>query len=215
MRSVGKWKAEQLADLIKARFPHLHSVIGIPARWQELTPEDFSLIENANAVVSCIGEWAAEGPLNQWHVRSGAKTPIVYGWLGEHGATGHALVVIHVGPCLACLLNEDGNMRDCEIEWAEEQLRMTEPACGTAFHPFGPIELAHTEVLVADLVVDLLSGKQNENCHRVYATCTDRVRLLGGTWSQRHLDIRNGFDGHMEFVRQWVRRADCPVCGGA
>jgi molybdopterin/thiamine biosynthesis adenylyltransferase len=164
VRSLGSSKAEELARNLSVRFPHLNTIDGFHARWEVLNAEQLGRVQNADIIVSCMGEWSAEGPLNEWHIRSGARRPIVYGWLGERGATAHGLAVIQASPCLACLVDDDGDMRELETVWQQDGLQQTEPACGTSFHPFGPIEVARAEAMVADLCMDVLTAVRNESC---------------------------------------------------
>lgn len=40
-----------------------------------------------------MGDWEAEGGLNEWHVASGRQIPDVYGWTEPFACAGHAVAI--------------------------------------------------------------------------------------------------------------------------
>jgi molybdopterin/thiamine biosynthesis adenylyltransferase len=213
-QDVGSFKAAALAREITRRFPHIRAATPFAKNWLSLTPTELELIAKADLIVSAMGEWAGEGPLNEWHQAHPALPPIVYGWTEDHATAGHAVLVAAGRPgCLHCILNADGSPRAPETVWPEGATLRPEPACGASFQPFGSVELASTEALVADLCLDTLLGKATSPAHRVYATSTLRLTSVKGVWSDSHLALRpSSFDGAGVFTRFFEPRIDCPVC---
>lgn len=213
VRSVGFGKATSLAQEIGRRFPHMRTIDALPRSWAALSDPEREKIAQCDLIVCAIGDWAAEGPINEWHQTRGAVPPIVYGWMEERGAAGHALALLRPGGCIACLLNTDGSMRDPETRWQEGNMLKAEPACGVLYQPFGPVELGYVEMLVADLALDVLLGTVADNAHRICATSTARLAQLGGSWTASHISLRPpGMDGHCAIDRPFSARASCPVC---
>lgn len=209
MKDVGRNKAAALATLLQSRFPHLHTARAHESEWHRT--EDRERLFDANVVVSTIGEAAPELLLNETHLKRRASPPVVYGWMEERAAAAHALAVVKPTHCLRCLIDGDGGSLSPETHWHEDAgALIAEPACGTFFQPFGPIELAHAEAIVADLVVDVLSEKLLANAHRVYTTTTCRLAELGGQWTKQHLAIRPpDWCGGLQFDRKLPSSADC------
>jgi hypothetical protein len=211
--SVNINKAEALAGMLRQHFPHLRRIDDHPKSWQSLYERDRTIFEQASVIVSCLGEWSAEGQLGEWQVREHTSPPIVYGWLDEFGTASHAIVLTGIGPALSCILDPDGGLRVPETLWDGGGLLRAEPACGTLFQPYGPIDVAHAEVLVSRLCIDTLTGRTKEPCHRVYAGSTSQLIEAGGRWSASHLKSRPaGFDGPFEYERSLRICGQCHSC---
>lgn len=211
--SVGKPKADQLAAHLGLRFPHLRSIRPLRGRWERLSAADWSLVEESDLIVSTIGDWSAEGPLNEWHRRAAPRPPIVYGWLEEFAVAGHALLIADQPSCFRCIVDENGRIRKPETEPPAGHTLTSEPACGGAFQPFGPVDLAYAEAMVAELCLDVLLGRRDKNCLRTYATSTEQLKRVGSTWTKEHLARRPpGFDGHFVDERPAPDDPACKAC---
>jgi molybdopterin/thiamine biosynthesis adenylyltransferase len=215
MRSLDVNKAASLAQELGRRFPHMRAIEAFPRSWAALTDAEREKIAQSDLIVCAIGDWSAEGPINEWHQARGANPPIVYAWMEEQGAAGHALALLRPGGCLRCLLNADGSARDPETAWPQGSMLKAEPACGVMYQPFGPVELGYTEMLVANLCLDVLLGRVITNTRRICATSTSRPAELGGAWTASHAALRPaGADGHFTADRPFSAQAGCPVCSG-
>lgn len=209
MGSVDGNKASALAEHLRSRFPHVKRIDAIESRWEQMArPGD---VFESDVIVCTIGEAGPELLLNELHVRRGGKPPVVYGWMEARAAAAHAIAIIEPTHCLRCFIDGDGQPLMPETEWSMNTGDlMSEPACGTFFQPFGPVEVARAEALVSDTVIDVIRGKLKTNVHRVYATTNDRLRELAGHWSGAHLSIRpQGWAGGLEFERTLPAPKDC------
>jgi molybdopterin/thiamine biosynthesis adenylyltransferase len=154
--SLGSNKATALADHLRVRFPHMKAVEPYALRWDEAARKAPDMFASCNLIVSTIGDWAAEGALNERHVRQGRQRPIVYGWTEPHACAGHAVAVFPAGGCLQCGLTEFGEPVLRVTDWPTGPTLRQEPACGATYQPYGPVELMYVTALVSELAVDCL-----------------------------------------------------------
>jgi molybdopterin/thiamine biosynthesis adenylyltransferase len=211
--SVKLHKATALADRLRGQFPHMLRIEAHSMSWQELYGKKPEIFGEATLIVACLGDWAADGQLAEWHARHGAAKPIVYGWLDEFGVASHAVALAGATPALGCVLDNDGSLRVPETLWSGDGGVTTEPACGTLFQPYGPVDLAQAEVLVSRLCIDVLTGRSKAPCHRVYAGSTTQLKDAGGGWSDEHLAYRpTGFEGAFEYERPFKPCGQCRAC---
>lgn len=211
--SVDKPKATELAKGLRARFPHMCTVESHAVTWQRLYSEHPETFVGADLIVACLGEWSADGQLGEWQTRQQGSGPIVYGWLDEFGTAAHALGIAGKTPALSCVLNSEGELRTPETLWKNDGLVQSEPACGTLFQPYGPVDVAHAEALVSRLCVDILTASVVSPVHRIYAGATAQIIAAGGEWSPEHLRYRpKDFDGAFEYERSVSACGVCPAC---
>ncbi len=211
---VGAPKASALASHLRFRFPHALIVRDVFSRWEDLVGEIWDQVCAGDLIVSAMGDWGAEGPLNEWHVASKCRPPIIYAWVEEFAAASHALLVANENSCLKCLISKDGKAVSPETDWEDVDPIVPEPACGGEFQPFGPVDLSYAEAIASELCIDYLLGTQVENCVGTYSTSTDRLARMGGTWSESHMRRRPaGFSGSFMERKPALRNPACTVCG--
>ena len=210
---VPMYKASALTRELSRRFPHIQ-VYGYTKRWEDAFAEYPKHFESPSLIISAMATWAGEGPLNEWHVSKSQTPPILYGWVEPRAAAAHALLIRESGACLQCVLDDTGKPRVAETEgWKDEHGTLSEPACGSIFQPFGPIELANAESLVADLAVEALVGSKKGNKHMVHAVSSERLDALQGKWTVDHRKFRpNNFAGSFQYERPVAVHAECPHC---
>ncbi|WP_340676198.1 ThiF family adenylyltransferase [Paraperlucidibaca sp.] len=211
--SIGELKAKALEQVLRRRFPHIENVLGASCTWQELYERSPATFTEASLIVACLGEWSADGQLDEWHANAQLKVPIVYGWLDERGSAAHALYLTNGRAFLSCVTGPDGRLRYPETLWSGEVLLEAEPACGTLFQPYGAVEVAFAEALVSKLSLEVLAGYTLSPTHRVYACSTAQLLESGGEWSEHHIKHRPpGFDGAFEYERPVVECGVCRTC---
>ena len=211
--SAGKNKAARLGGELREKYPHAVEIEAYGVDWQQAYEKKPELFEEASLIVACIGEWGPDGQLGEWLVRQKESKRVVFGWLDEYGVACHALALGSGIPALSCVLNAEGSLRIPETKWPGETLMQVEPACGTLFQPYGSVDVAQGQVLVSRLCIDLLIGKTQAPCHRVYAASTSQIKEAGGEWSAQHLEHRPaGFDGAFIYERPVARCGQCAAC---
>jgi len=211
--SNGLAKSTELANELRLRFSHMCKVEGHHCSWQDLYAKKSQLFESADLIVACLGEWSADGQLGEWQHRTQTSTTIVYGWLDEYGTAAHALALAGALPALSCVLNSYGDLRVPETLWASGGRVQSEPACGTLFQPYGPIDVARAETLVSHLCVDVLTQKTTLPVHRIFAGSTTQLTEAGGEWSPEHLKYRPpDYNGAFEYERPVSVCGECQAC---
>ena len=211
--AVGRNKAEALAERLQTDFPHLkveHRSCGL----HQLIAHNQGLLEGADIIVSATGNWGAESALNRWHVRQTRERPIVYGWTEAHACAGHAVAIGQRGGCLQCHMGRTGAPELTVVEWPDGgDIAQEEPACGAHYQPYGPVELAYVNAMIAEVVLDCLLYPPVQSFSRVFVASPRRIESLGGQLSE---GWRSAFgeieEGVRTVDRPWIS-AGCVACG--
>lgn len=177
MRYVGQNKAKALAHHIKERFPHI-AVEAMPTWWEDV-PDRETLLSETQIIVSTMGDWSAEAALNDLHLESGRRLPIVYGWTESQAGAGHAVVVNQVGGCFQCGMDHHGSPLLQATSWENGSTLLQEPACGAVFQPYGAVEISFTVALIAETALETLLGRN-------VGSPTDRASISECFASSRH-----------------------------
>jgi hypothetical protein len=163
-------------------------------------------------VISTMGDWAAEGALNEWHLghRNGI---VVYGWTEAHACAGHAVAIRPDWGCFQCGFTHDGLPLLRVTEWPQGESIRQEPACGAVYQPYGPVELGHVVSVIAELAIDCLLGHVQYATHRVWAARRPLLESIGGAWTPEWEAIAGARSGG-GFVeeREWPRSSSCIEC---
>ncbi len=209
---VGRKKATALATRLRARFPHTRGITGTPRRWEDLVRDNPKFFESADVIVSAMGNWASEGTLNEWHVSSGRRVPIIYAWTEAHACAGHAVLIGADGGCLQCGLDDHGTPHLTVTEWPSGPTTRTEPGCGSVFQPYGPVELSHVSSMAAELTLEALLMHPRRSTQRVWASPRHFLDACGGKWSSGWLALAGAVPGGVVRERRWEVSARCPEC---
>lgn len=214
IRSVPLSKSPELARNLSKRFPHLLFEPHVE-RWEDCFKKNPSVITSADLVISMIGVWAAESSLNALAQASEKFPPVLFGWLEEHAAAGHAVAFFREKGCLRCMTDDMGYSRIPVTKWPEGGTQRQIPMCGGMFQPYGAIELSHVQGLVADLAADILLGRVNDSSHRVWIGQKKLLESGKGEWHPDWI-TRHGHPGDGgKIVHLTVTNdAYCPICGG-
>lgn len=211
--SLGRNKAHALAGLVRTELPHVRRVDSHDVQWHEAAKLDAAIFESSDLIVSAIGNWTAEGALNEWHVFRGRRQPILYGWTEAHACAGHALAVTSKGGCLQCGFSSTGVPKSPAVSWPEGSQLEHEPACGATFQPYGPVELGFVTAVIAELALDCLLGKVQVSAQRSWIASASRIEEAGGEiglqWRERASQQRFGFVTE----QPWPAKEDCVECG--
>jgi sulfur-carrier protein adenylyltransferase/sulfurtransferase len=214
-QAVGTYKAEELAQHLRVNFPHVREVVSRPTTWQEVAETSPEIMEKCDLIVSTIGSWSEEGALNDWHRSSGNAIPVIYGWTEAHAAAGHAVAIFPIGGCLACGLSTFGVPKLQVSQWSDGVSRLQEPACGAVYQPYGPIELANVNGLVANLCLQMLLHPKSAPRHLIWSAPYNQVKSMGGTWTPEWQAIAGDRSGGFIEERNWPAVNDCLSCHGA
>jgi hypothetical protein len=122
------------------------------------------------------------------------------------------LAVPGKGCCLQCEMSETGQPLLPVTRWPNETLQSV-PACGGQFQPHGAVHLTHIHALVAELVLDALSGRVTGPVRRVWIGRRTNLEQVGGSWNPGWVsEVGDPGQGGLLVERPWEGRADCPMC---
>ncbi|KNY12872.1 ubiquitin-activating enzyme [Shinella sp. SUS2] len=210
--AMGRNKAEALAERLQADFPHLnveHRACGL----HQLIVHNEDLFAAADMIVAATGNWVAESALNRWHVRQGRARPIVYGWTEAHACAGHAVAIGQREGCLQCHIGRTGAPEFTAVEWPDGGgIAQEEPACGAHYQPYGPVELAYVNAMIAEVALDCLLDPPAQSFSRVFVASQRRIMSLGGQlsggWCSAFGEVEEGV---RTVDRSWLS-ASCSAC---
>ncbi len=210
---VGRSKASALAARIQLSYPHIGQVATQVAFWQDVHRTSPDLLQVADLIISTTGDWAAEAALNAWHLSVGRCPSILYGWTEAHAAAGHSVLIGSDSGCLACGFSSNGLPHLAVTSSGDDGMLQQEPACGTTFQMYGPVELTHIEALIAEHAMDALLIDERQHHHRIWAG----RRPPGITdipWSEAWLALMgpNPQAGRLHEM-EWPRNSQCGFCG--
>ncbi|MBR0925187.1 ThiF family adenylyltransferase [Bradyrhizobium diazoefficiens] len=152
--AVGTGKAKSLADSIRASLPTIGFVEGYVSTFAAFARQHAEAIEAADLIISCTGEWAADASVENALTRIGQEAVAVYGWMEPHALAAHAVLIGNSGAKFADGFDDHGQFRLPVVAGGKPP-----PAeCGGASTPFGAVELANAQALVARLAIDALRG---------------------------------------------------------
>lgn len=210
---VGKIKSNALADRLRRRYPHL-SFEGYGAlQWQEVYGHRNELFTNADLVVTTTGSWQADAQLNDLALASARFPPVLYGWAEAHAIAGHAVIIPPDYSCLACHFEANGRPVHRVAPWDSGTELRREPACGTFFQPFGPIELSYINSLIADEAISAVLELPQEAMWSTWIAPRNRVVETGGNWDSAWVDaFGDPGEGGCQSRREWPRNPDCLFC---
>lgn len=188
MPDVRRAKAEALAERVRANHPHIR-VDAFPERWEEVVRRTPEILQSCDLIVSAIGDWSSEGALNEWHIGSQRRPPIIYAWTEAHACAGHAVAIGEEGGCFACGCTEDGQPILRVTRWPARSTLEQEPACGALYQPFGPVELSYIHALTAELALDCLITGVPRSAHRIWVARRPLIESLKGAWTDEFVAI--------------------------
>lgn len=211
--SIGRNKALALRDRILSSYPHIKEVLAHTCTWEEVLNTDQKIFESYDLIISATGNWGSQSSLNNWHLLSGRKIPIIYGWTEAHACAGHAVAVTSDSGCLQCGFKNFGEPLLRVTEWPNGSTVKQEPACGAIYQPYGPIELSYTVGLISMLVLDCVLEKTPKLTHRIWAGPIKLLENSGGRWTSEWLEImKDRLQGGFNEEREWTIRKECPEC---
>ena len=212
-RSVGRYKAQDLAGEIEQAYPHLEDVSWRRDKFSLAATSLIGELRACNLIVSTMGNWAAESFLNDVQQDDADFPSILYGWVETNAAAAHAVLVPPGEACLRCGVDDKGRPHLTVSKWERGRGMLQEPACGAQFTPYGPAELCWAHALLAEMIIDALTSNFDSAVHRVWIGMRSRISAAGGAWSEDWIsEVGDPGMGGMMVERKWAASAGCPVC---
>ena len=181
--AVGRPKVEALAAKLRSDLPHI-TVHPHRMSVQSFLCEHSESLDKVDLVLSTSASWAADHRVDAWQQNSARPVPIVYGWIEAHACAGHAVLIGGPPDSIKSGIEESTGYSHFEItSWNNGDPLESEPGCGGQFQPYGPVELAAANSVIAGLALDALLGRSATLTHRVWVAQERLLRDAKGRWS--------------------------------
>ncbi len=205
----GRFKAQATALSLGNEMPHLQ-ISWITKKWQDALRDNDKLFDNYDIIVSTIGDWRSEGPLN--YISHEIKIPpILFGWLEPYAVAGHCLLRVNGSGCLACEMNRFGQFKYAVTKFQGKTLKR-EPGECTQYQQYGPAAMLPVVSLIVNEAIRSLNEKPERSelktwiSDREYFWNTDA--LISPEWKVR-IDSKGYSRVH---YTSWDSKKDCTVC---
>ena len=204
--AVGHPKVEALAAKLRSDFPHV-KVDPHKISVQGFLCEHSELLDRVDLVLSTSANWAADHRVDAWQQNAVHPLPIVYGWIEAHACAGHAVLIDGPPDSIKSGIETGTGHSHFEITaWNNGGPLEREPGCGGQFQPYGPVELAAANSVIAGLALDTLLGRSATLTHRVWVAQERLLHDAKGRWSdvwQKDPNFRR--EGGFVLEREWPR----------
>ena len=196
MESVGVSKAEAVARRLEADFPHAVSFEAWKGGIEFAKPAQIEALAECDLIIMAGINLAGELALDRFRRGMGAAPPLVWTWIEEFAATGHA-VSLFAGASLVDALDDDGRfVMRLTSQWPATA-RGIEPGCAVAYQPYSAADMMGTINCAHRLSLDVLIGRQQGNVVRSWLGDRDMAIAKGGT-------LDGAFDrSFCEITRDW------------
>lgn len=204
---VGSNKARALENKLLRHLPDLKSVTSFDGNWQSALLDDPSLFGNVDLIVSATGDWGSDAALSDLQARGVIAIPVVYGWLERNAIAAHAVAIRGTDGCFRCGFDNTGRPRTMASSWWSDD---PDPRCGGGASPYGAIDLAAAQSLLARSALDVGSARAATPLWRVWTGLTSDLEAAGGFWSGRFRSVvGDPGEGGKLMGAQWQRDDRC------
>jgi hypothetical protein len=210
--AVGRPKAVELAQRLRAHLPTIPRVTALPHAWQCVAAERPRALR-ADLIVSTMAAWPDELALAEWSRIRGI--PLVVGWLEPRAVAGHAVSLR--GRCLACQFTPRGSFRRTVARWTSAAPLRLADGCHEHFLPYGYADIVPIQSLIARLALEILMGESVDATHRALVPSPRALSALGAQPSHDCVRAYALAPATLwaEHRRDWPVDPDCWHCGGA
>ncbi len=200
-RNVGANKADALKDKLLADLPDIVNISSYGTDWRRAIAKDQSVFDSISLIISATGEWGANAALSDLQAAGILKIPVLYTWLERNAIAAH--VVALQGSKVSLRNGFDNTGRPLAAAaswWSEDQ----DPRCGGAASPYGAIDLAAGQSLVARAALDIASGSAVAPVWRVWVGLSSDLEQAGGFWSSAFKSaVGDPAEGGKTMAAQW------------
>lgn len=209
---VGKNKTSCLKLFLETQFPDMLEIETASSRWQKLfaDPAKKNLIVKSDIVISTLGDWDSEAALNYAFNSSAEFPPIIFGWTEPFGVAGHALSITGLGGCLSCGMSPKGDFKYAISKWPKKNHLRIAPACGETYQPYGVIDIAPIQAMIARLAIDIVLGNSKTSIHRTWIGRFEDIKAAGGTvWGGVVGYYGELGNGYRQIENEWRINSSC------
>lgn len=196
MESVGASKPVALARRLGADFPHAVSFEPWPDRIEFAKAAQIEELAACDLIIAAGINLAGELALDRFRQGMGAAPPLVWTWIEEFAAAGHA-VCLFGGASMTDALDEDGRfVMRLTSQWPATA-HAVEAGCAVAYQPYNAVDMMGTINCAHRLSLDVLLGRQQGNVVRSWLGDRDMATAKGAI-------LDSAFDrSFCEITRDW------------
>lgn len=166
VEAVGLWKSSAMAKRLEADFPHAVGFDAWTVRIDAAKAEQHAELASCDLVIAAGINLEGELAIDRWRQGTAEPPPLVWTWIEEFAAAGHAVGFID-NANLASSLDPDGNfMMRLTTDWPADQAHAVEAGCGVAYQPYSASDMVGTINVAHRLSLDILLGKASGNTVR-------------------------------------------------
>jgi molybdopterin/thiamine biosynthesis adenylyltransferase len=210
--SVGRCKAEALAEELSRELPHLN-IKGIAKDWRDAVHLNPQLFAEHDLVVSTVADWRCERPLNELGRRV-QMPPILFGWLEPYAVAGHCLAVTRKGGCFHCGANRFGQFIHSVAEFEKAPIAK-EPGGCTYYQHYGPTALLPIASMIASVVIESLLTPPTDSFLNTWISNEDHFKSVNANLSNNWTPEVRKFGYSRMFRNPWVKSSSCTLCASA
>lgn len=210
-RFVGSPKARSLAAVLGADFPHL-TVCGHATRWETVWKATPSVFTDADLIISTIADWRSEAHLNAILRTEPSFPAVLFTWLEDRAAAGHALVVAAQGGCLACGMDRWGAFSERVVAFKDHSEKRV-PGCDAFYQPYSALDAEQGVLIATELALECLEQAPQASrlitwvgARRVLDENEGQVREA---WLNKHGDPS---EGRLRVEQEWSTSMMCGYC---
>ena len=198
MDAMGLSKSVALKKKLHADFPHAVGFDAWTGAIQAADADQNAELAGCDLIIAAGINLGGELALNRWRQEVEAPPPLVWTWIEEFAAAGHAVGIVD-GACLALSLDADGEfLMRLTSNWPAGQAHALEAGCGVAYQPYSAADMMGTINCAHRLSLDILLGNQQGNIVRSWLGDREVVQASGCT-------IDGAFDrSFCEISRGWT-----------
>jgi hypothetical protein len=207
--SIGRWKAEALAEELTRELPHLEFK-GIPKDWRDAFALNPNIFAEHDLIISTAGDWRCERPLNEL-ARKTQMPPVFLGWVEPYAIAGHCLVIAKKGGCFECAANTYGQFNHAIAEFNKTPISK-EPGGCTHYQHYGPTALMPVASMIASTAVESLLDSPADSFLNTWVSSAEHFKSVGANltdvWASKV--SKTGYS--RTFRDLWSKSVTCLVC---
>lgn len=204
-RDVGTNKADALKAKILADLPHVEAIASYGKDWRLALAENPSVFDGVSLIISATGDWGSNAALSDLQAQGAIKLPVIYTWLERNAIAAHVVALQGTKMSLRSGFSNTGRPLTMAASWWSED---QDPRCGGAASPYGAIDLAAGQSLVAKAALDIASGSADAPLWRVWVGLSSDLEKAGGFWSGAFKSVvGDPAEGGKMMAAQW--RTEC------
>jgi len=209
-RHTNQKKVKTIKEYLDSQFPSHLEIEVEPDSWQTVFSEKKETLLSCDLIISTVGDWDSEAALNYTYNTIADFPKIIYGWTEPYGFAGHALAILGIGGCLSCGMDDRGSFQFRATQWNLERIRKLPPACGQTYQPYGALDIAGTQAMIAKLAIDVLSKTVSRSQHRVWVGDLSKLQESGGKLSESFKDQHpESVNGNQMIIDNWSINNKC------